>query len=490
MGVTLYTSRIVLDVLGASDYGIYSVIGGLVVLISILNSSMSSATQRFITYELGTGDGKRVSNTFSMSMTAHFGISIIVFILGETIGLYYVINYLNVPPERHMAAIWVYQLSLLTVITNFIRIPYNASVIAYEKMDFFALVSIIEVTLKLLLVFLLLLMPSDKLILYAGLILLNTIVCNIVYRCYCRRKFTTCKYYWYIDKKYFKELFGFFGWNVVGGVATAGTHQVSNILLNVFCGPIINAAYGVASQVSNAIYTFAVSFETAYTPQIVKLQSQSNFKELFRLMNRSALLSYYLLFLIAMPILLNIDIVLGLWLKEVPEYAGIFSQWFIIYFLIDSIQAPLWKQITATGNIKSYEIWLSILLLFNIPLSYLFLKLGYTPTSVLIISAGLNFISAIARTIHVKLQSGFPILVYLKDVLLRAGIITSAYLITWFIFRNNFIIDTLSSFIFYFFISTVFSVALIMSMGISKTDRTLLIDLLKKKLPTTLKYTK
>ena len=482
MGVSLYTSRIVLDVLGACDYGVYNVIGGIVVLISILNSSMAAATQRFITFDLGCGDFKKVGETFSMSMTAHYLISILILILGETIGLFYVVNYLNVPVERHSAAIWVYQLSLFTIIVNFIRIPYHASVIAYEKMDFFAFVSIFEVLTKLLLVLLLTRIAYDKLVLYASLILFNSILCNLIYRLFCKHRFSTCKYYWFFDKESFKRLLSFFGWNFVGSVATAGIHQIGNILLNAFCGPLINAAYGVASQVSSAIYTFSVSFETAYTPQIVKLQAQTRFDELFKLMKRSALLSYYLLFIIAMPIFLNTDYILGLWLKEVPSYAGIFSKWLIIYFLIDSIQAPLWKQITATGNIKVYEIWLSIVLVFNIPLSYIFLSKGYSPTCVLIISAALNLVTAIIRTIHVKIQSGFPALTYCYDVVLRAGLFTLIYLLFWKLFSSIIVIDRISVLILYFALSTIVCLSTILLVGINNSDRIVLVGLFKEKI--------
>ena len=482
MAVTLYTSRVVLDVLGVSDYGIYSVIGGIVVLVSMINHSMSAATQRFITFELGQNDLNKVSKTFCMSMTAHLLICAIVLALGETIGLYYVNNYLNIAAERHNAAFWVYQISLLTVVVNIIRIPYIASVIAYEKMSFFAIASIIETILKLFVVCLLVISGFDKLIFYTFLVLISTIAGNLIYWGYCKRRFSTCGYYWYMDKSYFKKLMGFFGWNFVGAVATTGTHQVGNVIVNFFCGTVANAAYGVASQVNGAINGLTSNFQTAFTPQIVKLYSQQKMPDLYTLMNRSALMSYYLLFMVAMPIFLKIDLVLSIWLKEVPKYAEIFCQWLIVYAFIDSLQAPLWKAITATGHIKYYEIWLNLVLMFNIPLSYFCLKWGFPPYYVVAISALLNLVTAVLRTIHVKVQIKFPIGLYLKDVILRSLFVTIVFLAFNMVINIGFVVDSLFAFVLYFMLSVFVSIFLIVIIGFNNKDRALVISTLKSKL--------
>ena len=294
MAVKLYTSRVVLDVLGVSDFGIYNVIGGIVVFISIINNSMSIATQRFITFELGKGDYQKVSNTFSMSMSIHIMLFILVLLLGETLGVYYIDNYLNVPVSRTRAAYWLFQISLVTLFFNIIRIPYHASIIAYEKMDFFAIISIVEVLLQLAIVFLLTVWKIDKLILYGLLILSVTAVSTVAYKFYCERVFSTCRYYWFYDKSYFKKMTGFLGWNLVGTIGTTGTNQIGNMLINYFRGPVVNAAYGVANSVNMAITGFTNSFQVAYTPQITKLYSQGKSAELFKLMNRCSLLSFFL----------------------------------------------------------------------------------------------------------------------------------------------------------------------------------------------------
>ena len=481
MAVSLYTSRVVLDILGVNDFGIYNIIGGIIVLISMVNNSMSAATQRFITFELGKQDTRKVSDTFSMSMTAHLLICLVVLILGETFGLYYIENYLNVPYERHNAALWVYHISLVTIIVNIIRIPYNASVIAYEKMSFFAWISIIETLLRLFIVILLLFCDLDKLILYSFLILSVTIIVSISYKFYCQRNFKTCNYYWVMDKSYFKKLMGFFGWNFVGGMATTGTHQIGNLILNCFCGTIANAAYGVANQVNSAIASFSSNFETAYTPQIVKLYSQKENIELFRLMNRSALLSYYLLFIIAMPIYLYIDLILKIWLVEVPPYTGLFCQWLIIYNLIDSLQAPLWKVITATGNIRNYEIWLCVILFLNIPLSYYCLNHGMPPYSVVVISSLLNLSTAIIRTIHVKIQINFPVKQYINAVFYRSFSVSIIYIILWILFDSYITITSLFSFFLFFLSSAVLLLLLIYCVGIDKTEKVLIKQILINK---------
>lgn len=479
MVVALYTSRIVLDVLGVDDYGVYNVIGGLVVLISLINNSMSAATQRFITFELGRSDHKKVSDTFNMSMTIHLLVCVLVLFLGETIGLYYVQNYLNVAPERHTAALWVYQLSLATVIANIIRVPYNASIIAYEKMNFFAIISILEVMLQLLMVLTLSILHFDKLILYGFLILLITVLCTIIYKVYCQKKIDTCNYHYVMDIAYFKELLGYTGWNFVGAIATAGSIQVGNMLVNFFCGPAVNAAYGVATRVNGAIAGFTNNFQVAYTPQIVKLYAQNEKNSLFLLMNRSALLSYYLLFIIAIPVCLQIDYILRVWLIEVPKYSGFFVIFLVCYNLVDSLQAPLWKAINATGNIKYYEIWLNIILILNVPVTYLLLKYGYPPYSVVITSLSLNLLTAVIRTIHVKIQIGFPVRTYLTNVVFKSMLVSLLYIFPAYCFKLTFLIDNFFAFALFYGVSALYIALIIYYIGIGKYERKFIVELIK-----------
>lgn len=482
MAVGLYASRLILSILGVSDYGIYNIVGGVVILISIINNSLSEGTQRFITFELGKGDYQLVSKSFSLSMTAHLIISGIILLLGETIGLFYILYYLNIPEGREFAALITYQLSLLTIVSTIIRTPYQASVIAYEDMFFFAYISIFEAILKLIFILCLSLYGSDKLIGFAGLLLLLSIIVTGIYKFYCKHHFVTCRYIPMMDKNYFKKMMSFFGWNFVGTISTAGSTQAGNMIINFFCGTIANAAYGVANQVNSALNGLTTSFQTAFTPQIVKFYSQNDKENMFLLMRRASLLSFYLLYVFSLPLLFKIDYVLGIWLEEVPLYSGIFVTLLICYNLIDSLQSPLWKAIIATGNIKVYELWLSVILILNIPISFILLKNGAAPYAVLITSVTLNFISSIIRTIHVKLQLGFHVTSYLKDVILRAIIvlICSAFVISQlhnYIPANNF-----GQFLIYYIIACLLTISIIFIFGLNANDRRVIVTLVINKI--------
>ena len=479
MAVTLYTSRVLLDALGVNDFGIYNVIGGLVVLISIINNSMSAATQRFITFELGKGNLQRVANTFSTSMSIHICICLLILLLGETFGVFYLEKFLNVPEGRVDAAFWLFQISLATLFFNIIRIPYHASIIAYERMYFFAVVGVAEVFLQLGIVLMITVWDGDRLILYGLLLMAVTAIMTLAYKVYCTKTLNTCKYYLFFDKIYFRRLTNFFGWNFVGAIGTTGTNQVGNMLINYFCGPIINASYGIANRVNMAINGFASNFQVAYTPQIVKLYSQGNFTELFKLINRSALLSYYLLFIIAVPLCFHLDYILGVWLVDVPPYASSFIIFLIVYNLIDSVQAPLWKVITATGRIKYYEIWLNFLLMLNIPLTYYFLKNGYPPYVVVVISASINLITAVVRTIHVKIQINFSIQDYIKKVILKVLLVSLLYVIPTVVIYPYVEIVNLGWFIVFYLFSCSYISLVIFAVGISKVDRDIILQSLK-----------
>lgn len=424
MGVSLYTSRVVLAVLGVEDYGIYSIVGGIVVLLSVISSTMRNATQRFITYELGQGNRNQVCEAFSMSMIAHLLISVAIIILGETLGLWYVLHKLNIPEGRESATLIIYHISLLTMVVTLMRSPYDASVIAHEKMSFFAYMGIIDVSLKLAVVYLLNLANWDKLVFYTVLILATNIIVFVCYYQFCARKLDTCDFRFVVRKEYFKKLFSFLGWSLLGASTTLGTQQVGNLIINRFMGVVVNAAYGVANQVNGAINSFVSNFQVAFTPQIVKLYSQKRFQEFYGLSNSAALFSYYILLIVALPILINIDYVLDIWLVEVPRYASIFCSLLILYSLIDAIQAPLWIGINASGDIKAYEIWLSAILILNIPFSFYALKNGWEPYWVLAIRVFLNFVTAIIRCIHVKIQLHYPIKQYLLNVIARAAAVS------------------------------------------------------------------
>lgn len=483
MGLTLLTSRILLSVLGVSDYGVYNIIGGIVVLLSVISNSMMSATQRFITYEIGKGTVNSVTHVFSMSLIAHIIIIGCIFILGETIGLWYVMNKLKIPEGRETAAFWVYQFTLLTVSVNLIRSPYNASVIAYEKMKFYAYMSVAESIIKFLFVYVLTLIKHDTLlVIYAYFVLLSNLIILFCYNFYCRSKFQTCRFTFTIDREYFKKLFKFLGWSILGGASTLGTQQAGNLIINKFLGVSVNAAYGIASQVSGAISSFVSSFQMAFTPQITKLYAQNKMSQFYTLCNGSALISYYILFLISFPIILNIDYVLNLWLVEVPPFAGKFCVLLIVYSLIDAIQAPFWIGINATGNIKVYEIWLSLLLFLNIPFSYFALRADMPPYTILLIRVVLNFLTAVIRTLHVKIQIKYPVIQYLKNVIIRALAVTSLSFVLWCNIPYDRYCTSFLHFVIISILVFISVIVFILTIGFGKSERSSIMSVIKNRL--------
>lgn len=417
--VSLYTSRVLLKSLGVDDYGIYNIIGGVVVLFSFLSNAMTNSTQRYLNYNVGLNDKVGIKKVFCVSMQAHFVISILVLILAESLGLWFVNTRLNIPAERMYAANWVYQLSVLTTCINIMRVPYNAVVIAYEKMSFFAYVSIAETVLKLLIVYALFISANiDKLILYAILLTITSGVIWGVYRFYCRRNYDISRYSNIRSNELFKELMSFTSWYLLGGVAMIGSRQGVNILLNIFFNVAVNAAVGIANQVKNAIYGFVTSFQTAFNPQIVKLYASNEKHALSKLLNRSTKFSFFLMFLLSFPIILCSEKLLSVWLINVPQYAVVFTQLTILSTMFDAVSAPLWTVIGATGRVKYYQIIVSIIIIIDIPLAYFALKYGYSPVSVFFINVLINLFAYVFRLVYARRFVEFSMHTYLGKVVL------------------------------------------------------------------------
>ena len=471
MLVTLYTSRVVLNVLGIDDFGIYNLIGGIVVLVGFLQRAMTSATQRFITYELGRGDIDKIKKTFSMSMTCHISIAILVFFLAETVGLWFVNTQIIIPVERLTAANWVYQFSVFAFIVNIIRVPYNATIIAYEEMSFYAYLSIIEAILKLAVVFLLTFVSFDKLSAYGVMIFIVPFFITLVYKFYCNNKFKLTKYKFEWDKKLYWKLMSFSGWSMWGGVGVIGMQQGGNILLDIFSGVVANAALGIAHQVGAAVSNLSSSLLLAFQPQIIKTFAKDDSGNTHRLVFLAASFSYYLILIFAVPFLLNTEIILQLWLKNVPDYAVIFCQLIVLYNMIDIIQAPLITNILATGNIKVYEIWLNALLILNIPISWYLLSIGLPVYWVLLVRVGINFISSVIRTIYVKYFVNFPSWKYVVNVVGKALLVTAISFSLSLLIKGTFNAG-ISGFIYTTLISVTITALVVYLIGINKNERT------------------
>lgn len=418
MAITLYTSRIVLNVLGIENFGIYNIVGGIVILFSFLNNAMANATQRFLNFELGKQEHSAVERIFSMSMTIHIGIALLVLILSESIGLWFLNTQMNIPEKSIYTANWVYQFSILTCCIQIIRIPYHASIIAYEKMSFYAYISIIEVVLKLIIVYLLVLLKFDKLILYAALTLGVTLLINFCYKIYCLHYLTTCHYHYFWDIILFKKLASFSGWSLLGNAANVGMHQGTNILLNIFYGVTVNAAMGIVSRVTSAIFAFVTNFQIAFNPQIVKYYSSDKKEAFLELILQASKYSFYLLFLLSFPFILNANFILKIWLKMIPEYTVNLCILSIFILLIEALNGPLWMSIQATGKIKTYQLLISVSYWLNLLVTYILLKTKFSLETIFIAKWFITVLALIIRIIYFHFYIQTFVKIYLQEVIL------------------------------------------------------------------------
>ncbi len=423
MAVSLYTSRVILKYLGVDDYGIYTLIGGFITLFGIITNSLVAAVQRYFNVALGQNDEVEYGKIYSMSINIFLLFSGIILILGETVGLWFVANKLNIPEGRETAAMWVYQISLLTTIVGLFRIPDNASIIAYEKMDFYAYISIGEALLKLAIVFLLSISPVDKLITYVILYLLTTVIINIVYKIYCKRKFAVCHYHRFWDKALFKELLSFSGWSLLNRTMMVGKTQAENFFLNHYHTVAVNAARGVAMQVYNAVNLFLANFQTAFKPQLVKSYASGEMEEHYTLINRSSKFSFYLLLLIVLPVAFNMDALLNVWLVEVPVYTKEFCIYIMIAYLVDALGAPLEISVFANGDIKGLQIFSALTFLIGTAVSFVLLKIGAVPYVVSIVTLAIHIVMFLLTIYYAHKLSKVNLSKYIKSVILPTMIV-------------------------------------------------------------------
>lgn len=381
MAVSLFTSRVVLHTLGVEDFGIYNVAGGIVAMFTCLNGSFSSATSRFITYELGKPNKGNVANVFSAAMTIHIVIAIVIFIIAETVGLWLLAEKLVIPEGRMTIAVFVYQISILTCMINITQVPYSASIIANERMSIYAYISIYEVVMKLIIVYLLVVSPLDKLMFYAVLLFVVQFTVAMIYRIYCIRRYDYTHFRICKDKTLLKPMLSFSGWDIYGTVSTIVSVQGINLVQNTFFGTAINAAAGIANQVRTQVVGFASNFLVATKPQIVKFYAAGEIDNMQNLAINAGKFSYLLLFLFACPLMIECEYVMGLWLVEVPDYAVVFCQLSLLYNLVSVMYQPCVHCIHAVGRMKLISFLSGTLFYLMIPVAYLFLRLGFGPES-------------------------------------------------------------------------------------------------------------
>lgn len=424
MCVSLYTSRVVLDKLGVDDYGIYNIVGSVVVSLTFVSNALTSAMRRFFSYEIGAGK-RDCSNIFTMNFKIQIIIIFVLLIILETIGLWFFETVIKIPEGRQNAASIVYQFSIITFCMHLLQVPYSSLIVAREKMSIFAVFSIIDVILKLVIVFMLSSsLDTDRLIMYGLLMMGVSIIMAFTYYLYCRiylKADSRVTGYW--NKQQFKEVFSFASWNLVGGVTTVGTTEAPNYFMNYYIGVSVNAAMGVAKQVSSAVYTFSANFQTAFNPQIVKSYAGGEKEYFLDLIFRSSKLSFYLVYVIAIPFILCCGDILGVWLKIVPDYTDIFCICIIIAEVIQATYSPLWMAIFAIGNIKVYQLWISVINLSIIPIAWLILILGYAPFWILVYKIVISIMLLIYRVSYLKKKIDFPAVRYYTVIILRLLII-------------------------------------------------------------------
>ena len=415
--VNLFTVRIVLKALGAEDYGLFNVVGGVVTMFSFLTGTLSSASLRFFSYSLGKNDYESLKRYFTTTFWCYVVFGAIILVLAESIGLWFVQNKLTIPEGRYNAVLWVYQFAILSFIFHILSVPYNSLLISHERMHVYAYVGIVEVLLKLVIAFLLMQLSGDKLILYAILLCLSTGLITLFYVVYDRYHFKESKVSFQWNKTVFREILSYSGWSMVGAISGVCRGQGINIILNMFFGPVVNTARAVAFQIEHAISGFVTNFYNAVRPQITKYYSSGNKTEMMKLVFRSSRFSYYLMLFLSLPILYETNFVLALWLGDVPDYTLIFTRLVIIYSLFETLSHPLQTTISATGKIKWMQIVTGGLLILNLPVSWVFLKHNYPPEITMYVSIVISIIAQMVRIYFSNKLAGMPVGAYFKNVL-------------------------------------------------------------------------
>ncbi|MBO7562327.1 MAG: lipopolysaccharide biosynthesis protein [Bacteroidales bacterium] len=472
MLISLYTSRVILQSLGVEDYGIYNVIGGVVAMFSMLSSTMASASQRYITYAIGDNNFTKLRRVFTTSITLHVVIGIIVVLLIEIFGTWFLYNKLNIPQNRINIAFWVLQFSIATLFVNIIAVPFISIIIAYEKMSAFAYISILEGILKLLIALLLFISPIDKLLLYSALMFGSAFVILFIYTLYCTKHMSeTKKIKLQVEKGLFHEMFSFMGWNLIGNGSLILRNQGIDILLNLFFGVTINAAKGICNQVQTAIYQLVSNFNTALNPQLTKAVAKHDIERIHFLIIQGGRFSFFLLCIFAIPIIITAPQLLSIWLVEVPPYSVAFVRWTMIYLLFDSLSRCLITSILSYGKIKTYEIVVGGTKLLALPMAYVWLRIGGSPLVGIWVNIILEVACLYLRLFFNQRYIRLEISLYIRNVILICWLV---FLIPWgllFLVRH-YLTD---NFILLLFISFFITALSIWVLGINKCERKIII---------------
>lgn len=479
MVISFYTTRITLKALGVEDYGINSVIGTLVSIFSMLSGSLSGSVSRFFTFGLGKGDIKELNKTFSISINIHIILAIIIIIAIETVGVWFLNNRMEIPADRLYAANWVLQCSVIVFAIRLISVPYNAAIIAHEKMNVYAYMSIFDALARVAIVVAIIRYSGDRLILISILQIIPAIIFQVVYWRYCKKNFEECVYRITKDKKLYKEISSFAGWSFFGSMAAIGKNQGVDVIINLFCGPVVNTARGIATQLNNAISHFITNFTVALNPQIIKDYASGDLERMHKLIFNGGRMAYFIFMILSIPIIIEMKYGLELWLGEIPAHTIMFSRLVMILTLSDTISQTLITAQSATGKVKYYQIIVGCILLLNLPLSYVALYIGTPPEATMLIAIAISQVSLVARLLFLRKHINLHIRDFIKHVYINILIVTiiSAILpvILHFIMPYGFI-----RFASVTAISALSSIATIYYIGCNKQEKEYIIAAIKK----------
>lgn len=436
MIVGIYTSRVILDALGEVDYGVYNVVGGFVTMFSIVSGTMTTATQRFLSFEIGKGESESVTKVFSSAVVIHYALAFITLILAEVVGVWFLNSHMNFPADRFVAANWVFQISLFTFLITIVSQPYTAALIAYERMSAFAYLSIFDVLMKLAVCYLIYISSIDKLIMFALLTGITQVLLRIVYGAYVKTKLPLCRSQWKLEVPVCKRMFSFVGWNMIGALAVIAREQGVNVILNIYFGPVVNAARGIAYQILSKVQGFVGNFQMAFTPQIVKFYAQNDRESMYKLVFRASKFSYLLMLGMSIPIIIETPAILNVWLKEVPENTALFTRIVLFTSMLSALSNPLISAMHASGIVRDYQIVVGGLSLLTLPFAYVSLRLGSPAYVVMLVVLLFELICHIARVLLLGKSIVFPVMSYFMKVTGRMFMITPvAFLIPCFVYE-------------------------------------------------------
>lgn len=425
MLVSLFTSRVILNTLGATDYGIYNVVGGIVTIVSFLNSALGASTSRFLTFALGEKNIQKQKSTFGACLNLHIGIALLVLILGETVGLWFFYEKMVIPDERMVAAFWVYQFSILTTMVSFTQVPYNASLIAHEEMSIYAYVGLYEAISRLIIAYLITISPIDKLVFYGLLLLINTIVVQLFYRWYAVKHFEECRFSLVKDKVLYKRLLSYGGWDLFGNLALVCQGEGVNLLLNVFFGPVVNAARAIAFQIQGAVTQFVSNFMTAVRPQVIKNYAEGNVDKMYTMTFYAAKFSYILMLALVVPIIYEIRFILGIWLGDaVPDETTLFAVIVLMTYTWRTFHIAALMPYHAIGKIKTGNVTIGSLMIATLPIGYLLFKCGCPAYSVFLAIFAVEIVSMFAIYWLIHRYEYFPYKYVFTKILMPCGLVT------------------------------------------------------------------